>query len=58
MIDFYDSNKANRAINTYLDFVGSEQMENKELLILTMGKLFLSLRLRLEMAHGFVQMSL
>jgi len=36
MIDFYDSNKATRAINTYLDFAGSEEMENKELLILTL----------------------
>lgn len=36
MIDFYDSNKANRAINTYLDFVGSDKMENKELLVLTL----------------------
>ena len=36
MIDFYDSNKANRAINTYLDFVGTDKMENKELLILTL----------------------
>ena len=36
MIDFYESNKANRAINTYLDFVGTDKMENKELLILTL----------------------
>ena len=36
MIDFYDSNKANRAINTYLDFVGTDKVENKELLILTL----------------------
>ena len=36
MIDFYESNKANRAINTYLDFVGTGKMENKELLILTL----------------------
>lgn len=36
MIDFYDSNKANRAINTYLDFAGSGKVETKELLILTL----------------------
>ena len=36
MRDFYDSNKATRAINTYLDFVGTDKMENKELLMLTL----------------------
>lgn len=35
MLEFYDSNKANRAINTYIDFANSEEMENKELLVLT-----------------------
>lgn len=35
MLEFYDSNSANRTINTYLDFAGSERMENKELLVLS-----------------------
>ena len=34
MLERYDSNRANRAINTYIDFANSE-IENKELLVLT-----------------------
>lgn len=36
MLEIYNSNQANRALNTYYDFVGNDELGNKELLILTL----------------------
>ena len=37
MLDFYDSNRANRAINTYFDLVNTKDMEPKELVVITLA---------------------
>ena len=36
MLEIYNSNCATRAINTFVDFAGTEKLLNKELLVLTL----------------------